>query len=145
MPSRQPPGWRRYKAGASERGRSVIDKVYWYLFSNGVPRIVDFYTRVLGFEMRNRWPEVGDVVWAWLERGAATVLAEAAEEDLASANRSGAALYLEVADADALYDEFLSRGASIGEAPADTPNATREFELRDPDGNRLIVGARIKT
>jgi catechol 2,3-dioxygenase-like lactoylglutathione lyase family enzyme len=50
-----------------------------------------------------------------------------------------------VRDVDQLYAEFQSRGAVPGEAagsspwfvPGDTPWGTREFHLRDPDGNGL--------
>jgi len=121
----------------------MINKVYWYLFSSDVPGLVDFYSRVLGFGIKSRWPEEGDVMWAWLDRDVAAVIIEGAEEDLAGVNRAGAALYFDVADADALCAEFTGRGASIPEGPADTPNATREFEIRDPDGNRLIFGMRL--
>jgi catechol 2,3-dioxygenase-like lactoylglutathione lyase family enzyme len=50
-----------------------------------------------------------------------------------------------VGDVDALYREFRERGALAPEsadpspwaAPGDTPWGTREFHLRDPDGNGL--------
>lgn len=122
----------------------MIERVYWYLFSSDVPGMVEFYTKALGFDLKARFPDEREPSWAWLERDAAAILIEAAEEGLAGANRCGAALYLDVADADALYTEFTGRGFTIAEPPADTPNATREFELRDPDGNRLIVGSRIE-
>ena len=44
-------------------------------------------------------------------------------------------LYLYVEDADAV-------AAAFGASAADTPWGTREVELRDPDGNRVRVGAR---
>jgi catechol 2,3-dioxygenase-like lactoylglutathione lyase family enzyme len=44
-------------------------------------------------------------------------------------------LYLYVEDADAV-------AAGFGASAADTPWGTREVELRDPDGNRVRVGAR---
>jgi catechol 2,3-dioxygenase-like lactoylglutathione lyase family enzyme len=44
-------------------------------------------------------------------------------------------LYLYVDDADAVAAEF-------GASAEDTPWGTRELELRDPDGNRVRVGAR---
>lgn len=52
---------------------------------------------------------------------------------------------LVVSDADAVYREFLGRGALAGQevhqspwaSPGDTPWGTREFHLRDPDGNGL--------
>jgi predicted enzyme related to lactoylglutathione lyase len=50
----------------------------------------------------------------------------------------------QVEDVDALYEEFLSSGALIGQGgsgpwrkPAQTPWGTREFHLRDPSGNGL--------
>jgi len=50
---------------------------------------------------------------------------------------------IRVADVDALYAELRARGAidtsadSPWRVPADTPWGTREFHLRDPDGNGL--------
>lgn len=49
----------------------------------------------------------------------------------------GGAVYFVVPDADACYGEFSSRGISAERKPEDTPWDTREFLLKDPDGNRL--------
>jgi catechol 2,3-dioxygenase-like lactoylglutathione lyase family enzyme len=49
----------------------------------------------------------------------------------------GGAVYFVVPEADACYGEFSSRGISAERKPVDTPWGTREFVLRDPDGNRL--------
>ena len=44
-----------------------------------------------------------------------------------------------VDDPDALFEEFKAKGVlSQGNAVRDTPWGTREFAIRDPDGNGLI-------
>lgn len=60
----------------------------------------------------------------------------------ADAFRQGTAGHLrvriDVDDPDALYNEYHARDvAGLGTAPEDTGWGTREFALRDPDGNHL--------
>ncbi|CAN7671128.1 VOC family protein [Variovorax paradoxus] len=47
---------------------------------------------------------------------------------------------LHVDDVDALYEEFVRRGALIKQAPADKPHGMREFSVTTPDGHRLMIG-----
>jgi uncharacterized glyoxalase superfamily protein PhnB len=49
----------------------------------------------------------------------------------------GGAVYFIVPDARACFADFVRRGATVGEPPADMPWGNCEFLLRDPDGNRL--------
>ncbi|MEM6342425.1 MAG: VOC family protein [Bacteroidota bacterium] len=51
-----------------------------------------------------------------------------------------AILYIFVYDVDELYAEFLERQTPVLGPPQDTDYQMREFELCDPDGNRLVFG-----
>jgi uncharacterized glyoxalase superfamily protein PhnB len=48
--------------------------------------------------------------------------------------------YIEVVDANALHDEFVSRGAIILQPPSDKPHGMREFLVGTPDGHRMMIG-----
>jgi len=49
----------------------------------------------------------------------------------------GGAAYFIIPDAKACHSEFLSRGVSSITDPTDTAWGTCEFQVTDPDGNRL--------
>jgi uncharacterized glyoxalase superfamily protein PhnB len=49
-----------------------------------------------------------------------------------------------VADVDALYHEFKSRGARILSEPKDYPYGMRDFDVNDLDGNQLCFGMESK-
>lgn len=48
--------------------------------------------------------------------------------------------YLNVENADALHNEFVSRGAIILQPPVDRPHGMREFVVATPDGHRMMFG-----
>ncbi len=56
---------------------------------------------------------------------------------------AGIQLYVNVADAKALYEEFTSRSVDIGNAPEEAPWGHLVFELQDLDGNTLRFGSPI--
>ena len=96
---------------------------------------VAFY-RGLGFEV-----EAYDHGYAWVRYRGGEVLHLALVEGLdPAANR--AAGYFHVQDPDAWHAAFTAVGAELSPV-ADRPWAMREFELRDPSGNLLRVGANL--
>ncbi|WP_429357142.1 VOC family protein [Paraburkholderia sp. 32] len=48
--------------------------------------------------------------------------------------------YLQVANADALHEELVGRGAIILQPPTDRPHGMREFLVGTPDGHRMMIG-----
>lgn len=48
--------------------------------------------------------------------------------------------YVYVADADLLHSELASRGACLDGAPISRPWGLREFQVRDPEDNRITFG-----
>jgi catechol 2,3-dioxygenase-like lactoylglutathione lyase family enzyme len=50
------------------------------------------------------------------------------------------ACYVYVRDADALHTALQARGALVGGLPVSQPWGLREFEVRDPEGNRITFG-----
>ncbi len=50
-------------------------------------------------------------------------------------------MYLYVEDADRTHAELRERGARIGKEPQDYPYGLRDFDVRDLDGNRLVIAS----
>ncbi len=106
-----------------------------------IERSVDFYTRVLDFEVRREWSELSDPGFAWLTRGGDVLHLSSHRGD----GVVGQAIVVEVAGIDALFQIFLSRGlktpgsadSPVHEGPLDQSWGTREFYVNDPDGNTL--------
>lgn len=102
----------------------------------------DFYTDILGF---HRDFGDGSDGWSWLSRDGVRVgLGECPDAVPASelGDHSYVA-YVNVDDVDAIYDELVTRGASIGIPPETKPWGMREFGLRTPDGHRMTFGSTV--
>ena len=106
-----------------------------------IARSVEFYTRVLDFEVRTEWSELSDPGFAWLERdGDVLHLSSHAGDGV-----FGQAVVVETRKIDSLFEIFLSRGLTtpgspdspVHEGPLDQSWGTREFYVNDPDGNTL--------
>jgi catechol 2,3-dioxygenase-like lactoylglutathione lyase family enzyme len=52
-------------------------------------------------------------------------------------------VYLRVDDVEAIYAEFIERGASIDYTLYDAPSGFREFGVQDPDGYDIGIGQPI--
>ena len=100
----------------------------------------DFYLDVLGF--RRDFGDESDC-WSWLSRDDVRVgLGEC--PDVVPASELGDhsyVAYVNVDDIDALYTEFVSRGAPIRTPPETKPWGMREFGLQTPDGHSITFGA----
>ncbi|WP_298128059.1 VOC family protein [Brevundimonas sp.] len=109
--------------------------------SHNIARSVDFYTRVLDFEVRREWSELTDPGFAWLTRqGDVLQLSSHGGDGVA-----GQALVIDVAEVDSLFETFRARGldpssrpeSPVHQGPVDQTWGTREFYVDDPDGNSL--------
>lgn len=104
-------------------------------------RSVEFYTRVLDFELIEAWSELSDPGFAWLTRDGDVLYLSSHAGDGAF----GQAIVIEVAEVDALFEAFRSRGldpsgkpdSPVHQGPLDQTWGTREFYVDDPDGNSL--------
>jgi catechol 2,3-dioxygenase-like lactoylglutathione lyase family enzyme len=94
---------------------------------------LDFYTRVLGFEVRGdtRFGENGE--YRWLEVAPPGSTARLDEP-------GGSAIGVETPDLAAEHARLAELVADMEPLPTeDTPGAPRLFMLRDPDGNVITV------
>jgi uncharacterized glyoxalase superfamily protein PhnB len=103
------------------------------LRARGVLALAEWYRDQLGFEIR------------FLYQDPPTHGAIRRDEiRLGIAPRDGdfgpISLYVFVEDVDAIYAECLTRGVRPNRTPEITDYSTKEFELTDPDGNRICFG-----
>ncbi len=56
----------------------------------------------------------------------------------------GIQIYVNVADSQALFDEFSAKDVNLGEPPSEAAWGDLVFELQDLDGNTLRFGSPVK-
>ena len=102
-------------------------------------KALDFYTGILGFEVRadipfgesERWLEVAP-------RGAATGIAIMPPRPGASPGHDQACVALTTNDLDADYATLREKGVDVDEPMGGDGPVPRMFFFRDPDGNNLL-------
>lgn len=90
-----------------------------------------YYTGVLGFA--KDWVYAGTI--ACVSRGRCSLFLSEGDQ-----GNPGSWVWIGVSDVDALYGEYLVRGARIRQPPTDF-EWSREMQVQDPDGNVLRMGA----
>jgi len=101
------------------------------------PRSLAYWRDVLGFSVDE---EGGDPPrFAIVSRGAAVVFLDAWHGPPVP-RAAGWDVYFHVDDADLLHETYAAAGAYVVREPQTTVYGMREFELMDPDGNRLCFG-----
>ena len=96
-------------------------------------RSLDYYTRILGFDIAWQMPHYASVrrdqcVLMFCEGGQ---------------GHSGTWIWV-AADAERLYEEWKESGATILQGPTNFPWGSREIQVLDPDGHRLRFAADLK-
>ena len=104
-----------------------------------VARSVGFYREGLQFDVAFEWAdEPGAALgYAILRHGRCELHLAANPE------RRPAIAYIFVDRISAYYDAVRSRGTPVAHEIADQPWEMREFEIADPDGNRIIFGEHL--
>lgn len=111
------------------------------VFTHATPilRVADFeasvayYVDVLGFTLAWRDGTFGSV-----RHGDVSLMLCAGSQ-----GHAGTWVYIDVSDADALYDELRARGARIRHPPTNFPWGMRELHVFDLDGHVLRLGAEV--
>jgi uncharacterized glyoxalase superfamily protein PhnB len=108
------------------------------------PAALDWLERTLGFERReDHRDDDGAVVHAEMALGAATVMLGSAgkgREPFRSVPAGCGLVYCAVDDVDALYERAKDAGADIALELSDTDYGSRDFTVRDPEGNLWAFG-----
>jgi uncharacterized glyoxalase superfamily protein PhnB len=98
----------------------------------------------LGFERReDHRDEQGNVQHAEMSLGSAIVMlgtAGVGREPFRSLPAAGSLVYCAVDDVDALYERARAAGADVPLEPMDTDYGSRDFTVRDPEGNLWAFG-----
>ena len=97
----------------------------------------EFYRKTLGFS--KNWEhqfEPGFPLFISMSSGKTTVFITEHKDESAF----GAELYLYVKNVDEVASVFKESNIELDVEPYDTDWGTREFNVRDPDGNKLRIG-----
>jgi uncharacterized glyoxalase superfamily protein PhnB len=105
---------------------------------------IEWLERTLGFERGEvHRDEEGRVAHAELSLGPAVVMlgtAGAGREPFSGLPAGGGLVYLAVDDVDDLHARAREAGADVALEPMDTDYGSRDFTLRDPEGNLWALG-----
>ena len=99
-----------------------------------------YYMDKLGFDRDFTAPG-----WDFLSFGDFKVMLGECPDDLFASETGCHSWYAHVIveNVDEVYEEFISRGATILSAIADKPWDVREFSVVTPDGHRIVFGQMI--
>jgi len=109
---------------------------------------IDFYTRVLGFEVANTSGPENDIGWAMLHHTSGIELMlntayetperPAAPDPARVKSHADTILYLSCADVDAGYAHLRAHGLDVPE-PSIAPYGMKQLYFQDPDGYLLCL------
>ncbi|MBJ3776509.1 VOC family protein [Acuticoccus mangrovi] len=121
-------------------------RLYPTLRCRDADAMIAFLTDVVGFTLRAAYREGAAVKHAELAYGSSILMLGTARDDAYGElagdldGRRTDALYLAVADPDALHAKVIAAGATIAMDPHDTDYGSRDFAFRDPEANLWSVG-----
>jgi uncharacterized glyoxalase superfamily protein PhnB len=96
---------------------------------------------VLGFEVR-AVHEAADrsVAHAELSHGSGLIMLGTDRDDAFGGRVGGGFTYIAVEDVDGLYERAVAKGADVLKEITDTDYGSRDFSVRDPEGNVWSFG-----
>lgn len=125
-------------------GSAAAPAIYPYLIYADADAALEWLRGTLGFEPREVVrDDEGRVAHGEAALGPAVVMfgsAGAGREPFSRLPAGGKLVYCAVADPDALHERAVAAGAQVAVPPADTDYGSRDFSLRDPEGNLWSFG-----
>ena len=109
-----------------------------------VGRLLGFYQGLLDGEIGYRFPADGDPAFVTIRIGEDDLGIAAAE---AAPDRTGGqrfAMWIYADDYDAAIERIRAAGVAVVDEPADQPWGERMARVLDPDGNEVLIGARVE-
>lgn len=130
-------------ADRTSHAQDIGPALFHTLQAEDASALIDFCTEVLGFVLTARYDDDGRVAHAelrWPEGPGGVMLGshDPGREYTQTPGTAGA--YLVTADADALYQRVTAHGAEVVIPLRDTDHGSREFTVRDPEGNQWSFG-----
>ncbi|MGP4113325.1 VOC family protein [Streptomyces sp. 4N509B] len=117
--------------------------VWLTLQATDAPALIDYYVDTFGFVLTARHGE-GDVVdhaeLLWPEGSGGIMLGTHRPGRAWSREPGTAGGYVVTTDPDALHERVVARNADVIRPLADTDYGSREFAVRDPEGNLWSFG-----
>jgi hypothetical protein len=107
------------------------------LRATDVTGLAEWYRDKLGFAITMSWGEPAE--YARVQRDTVELSIGRLGEQFGPSS-----VYAIVTGVDALHAEFLSRGVTMGREISDAPYRMRDFDLFDPEGNRICFGEAIE-
>jgi uncharacterized glyoxalase superfamily protein PhnB len=111
---------------------------------NDAREAIDWLSEALGFETAMVVDGEGDreIAHAELRLGSGMIMlgSESSSADKWGAHAGQSWIYVAVDDADALYERAKGAGAEVVMEPTDTDYGSRDFAIRDPEGNLWNFG-----
>ena len=128
----------------------MIHDVFIYLHVRGGAAAIEFYKRVFGAKVLERFDEPGGKVGhAELKLGPVTMMLadEYPNYGILSPlayGGTGTTIHLHVDDVDELASRAVQAGAVMVMKPADQDHGERQCRIRDPFGHEWLLGHEIK-
>jgi catechol 2,3-dioxygenase-like lactoylglutathione lyase family enzyme len=107
------------------------------LRAGDVTALAEWYRDKLGFSITMSWGEPAE--YARVQRDAVEL-----GIGLLGERFGPASVYAIVTGVDALYAEFAGRGVRVGREIGDQPYRMRDFDLLDPERNRICFGEALE-
>jgi uncharacterized glyoxalase superfamily protein PhnB len=102
---------------------------------------IDFLSGAFGFEKVVSYEGEGGVIeHAELRLGDSMIMLGTEREDGSPSHVGRGWTYVGIEDTDALFDRARSAGAEVVKEPFDTDYGSRDFSVRDPEGNLWNFG-----
>lgn len=111
-----------------------------FLTVRDIHRALDYYCDVLGFSRPQIWGDPPNFAMPNRDDFIVMLYQADAENPLHPKQGDNWDVYFWVTDADALFAEFQSKGATIEYEPCVQPYENKEFAVRDVDGHVLAFG-----
>jgi uncharacterized glyoxalase superfamily protein PhnB len=117
--------------------------VWATLLAVDAPGLIDYYVDTFGFVVAARYDDGDTVAHAellWPEGSGGLMLGSHRPGSAWSREPGSAGIYVVTSDPDALFERVAARGADVVRPLNDTGYGSREFGVRDPEGNLWSFG-----
>jgi lactoylglutathione lyase len=119
----------------------MFTSAFAILSTPDMARALGFYRDLLDGKISYQFPPEGEPGYVGIEIGSAHLGIGYRAEPADGAQRLSLWVYAD--DCDAAIDRLRAAGVRITEEPADQPWGERVARVLDPDGNEVIIGARL--